>query len=83
MVPSSDWVRHLNREAEGSNDDNLRILLSMVRQDGGDSIKPLRIDMSNTLGMAAPKIPPFSFELFTKYHSVMLREGWLPNPEAQ
>lgn len=83
LVPSSDWVRHLNREAEGSNDDNLRILLSMVRQDGGDSIKPLRIDMSNTLGMAAPKIPPFSFELFTKYHSVMLREGWLPNPGAQ
>lgn len=83
LVPAIEWVRHLEQLGATLDDDNLRILLSMVRQDGTDSIKSLGIDMSNTLDMASPQIPRFSFDLFSKYHSVMMKEGWLPGPKTR
>lgn len=83
MIPPEQWTERLRRLPPDAADDNLRILLSMINDDGYDANTSLALDCAQTtaaLERAGCSIAPISDELFQRYLARMIQQGWLPEP---
>ncbi|MFV0421643.1 thioester reductase domain-containing protein [Oleidesulfovibrio sp.] len=84
MTSPEKWAEHMRAIPPENMDENVRILLSMINDDGYDANTSLTIGCEQTteaLQRINRKINPVSEELFLGYLARMVERGWLTPPK--